>query len=150
MPSEPYMGPALWIQIQERFGPRMMEWFMSLHMMGWGYALLLPDRLFDQPTWAGFRQIFHDENFLGWTMIFLGVLRFFGLIVNGARKDVTPVIRQVSAGIGCMIWAGISYCYAQGSFSTWLAVYPVFAIGELVNIHRAARDQGKARNGRTG
>lgn len=151
MDREPHMGPGVWIRIQHRFGPRMMEWFMALHTVGWGYVLLLPDRLFDQPAWAGFRGIFQNENLLGWLMVLLGVLRICGLIVNGARKNVTPMIRQVSAGVGCMIWAGITYCYASsGIASTWLAIYPLFAVGELVNIHRAAHDQGEARHGRTG
>lgn len=42
--------PGVWIRIQHRFGPRMMEWFMAFHTIGWGYVLLLPDRLFDQPA----------------------------------------------------------------------------------------------------
>ena len=134
--------PGVWIRIQHRFGPRMMEWFMA-------YVLLLPDRLFDQPAWAGFRALFGDENILGWIMVSLWVARLIGLVINGARKDVTPLIRQTSAGIGCMIWAGITYCYASSSIvSTWLAIYPFFAVGELVNIHRAAHDQGETRHGK--
>jgi hypothetical protein len=90
------------------------------------------------------------QDTLGWIMIFLGVLRIGGLIVNGARKDVTPHIRQASAGLGCIIWFFITYGFASSNVvSTWLAIYPLFAVGELVNIHRAARDQGEARNGQT-
>lgn len=148
---ESYVGPGIWIRVKHRFGPRMMEWFMALHTIGWGYVLLLPDRVFDQPTWAGFRALFIDEQVLGWFMAGLGILRLVGLIINGSLKDVTPLIRQVSAGIGCLIWSGITYCYASsGVVSTWLAIYPLFAVGELINIHRAAHDQGEARNGRTG
>lgn len=150
MANTPYVGTGVWIRIQHRFGPRMMEWFMALHTIVWGYILIMSDNLFDQPAWSYFRQVFQDEMTLGWLMIVLGCMRICGLIINGARKDVTPMIRQVSAGIGCIIWAGISYCYAQsGIVSTWLAIYPLFAVGELVNIHRAAHDQGEARNGRT-
>ncbi|WP_207633196.1 hypothetical protein [Devosia aurantiaca] len=106
--------------------------------------------LFEQPAWAGFRGIFQEsEARLGWLMVILGVARIGGLIVNGARKHVTPMIRQVSAGIGCMIWFGIVYGFAtSGVVSTWLAIYPLFGIGELVNIHRAAHDQGETRNGK--
>jgi hypothetical protein len=69
------------------------------------------------------------------------------LTANGARKNVTPMIRQVSAGIGCLIWVGITYCYASSNvLSPWLAIHPIFAVGELVNIHRAAHDQGEIRN----
>jgi hypothetical protein len=72
-------------------------------------------------------------------------------VINGAKKDVTPQIRQISAGIGCLIWSGISYGFASSDVvSLWLAVYPLFAVGELVNIHRAARDQGESNYGKTG
>jgi hypothetical protein len=129
----------------------MGEWFLAGHTVLWGFVLIWVPGLFNQPAWAGFRGIFGDELVLGWTMMLLGVFRIGGLIVNGARKNVTPVIRQVSAGIGCLIWVGITYCYASSNvMSTWLAIYPLFAIGEIVNIHRAAHDQGETRYGKTG
>ena len=88
---------------------------------------------------------------MGWLMLVIGCLRIIGLVVNGARRNVTPQIRQFSAGIGCLIWSGISYGFASSDVvSTWLAIYPLFAVGELVNIHRAAHDQGEIRNGTTG
>lgn len=151
MTVDTFSGPGLWIRIQHRFGPRMMEWFMAAHTAVWGWVLLLPDRVFDQPAWVGFSQIFQDEDILGWIMVVLGLLRLIGLVINGARKDVTPHIRQISAGIGCLIWVGISYGYASSNIvSTWLAIYPLFAVGELVNIHRAARDQGESIHGKAG
>lgn len=144
-------SPGLWSRVQHRFGPRMTEWFMAAHTALWGWVLLIPDRIFDQPAWSGFRQIFQNEDVLGWIMVMLGFLRLAGLVVNGARKDVTPHIRQISAGIGCMIWVGITYGYASSNLvSTWLAIYPLFAVGELVNIHRAARDQGESIHGKAG
>lgn len=149
MSNIPHAGPGLWIQIQHRFGPRMMEWFMAFHTTLFGVVLLITPDLFDQPAWSGFRDIFYSESRLGWIMVLLGVARVGGLIVNGARKHVTPMIRQVSAGIGCMIWFGIVYGFAtSGVVSTWLAIYPLFGIGELVNIHRAAHDQGETRHGK--
>lgn len=144
----PHSGPGLWIQIQHRFGPRMMEWFMAFHTALFGVVLVASPDLFDQPAWSGFRSLFPSEAWLGWLMVLLGVARVGGLIVNGARKHVTPMIRQVSAGVGCMIWFGVVYGFASsGVVSTWLAIYPLFGIGELVNIHRAAHDQGETRHG---
>ena len=144
-----YIGPGIWIRVKHRFGARMMEWFYALHTAGWGIVLIYGDRLFDQPAWSGFRDIFRNEALLGSVMLMLGALRLGGLFVNGARKNVTPMIRQVSAGMGCLIWVGITYCYASSNvWSTWLAIYPLFAAGELVNIHRAAHDQGEIRNGK--
>ncbi|KQV27615.1 hypothetical protein ASC97_04360 [Rhizobium sp. Root1203] len=151
MSGTPYAGPGIWIRIQHRFGPRMMEWFLAGHTALWGYVLLMPSRLFEQSEWSIFRAVFRSEDLLGWLMVCLGILRIVGLIVNGARKHVTPSIRQVSAAIGCLIWVGISYCYASSNVvSTWLAIYPLFAVGELVNIKRAAHDEREARNGKSG
>ncbi|MEE9986261.1 hypothetical protein [Agrobacterium pusense] len=91
----------------------------------------------------GFNEIVPSENFLGWIMFTMGCLRIIGLVINGARKNVTPQIRQISAAAGCLVWSGIAYAFASsGVISTWIAIYPLFAIGELINIHRAAHDQG--------
>ncbi|MET3925533.1 hypothetical protein [Devosia sp. 2618] len=149
MNQTPHAGPGLWIQIQHRFGPRIMEWFMAFHTLMFGLVLLASPDLFNQPAWAGFRAVFPSGAALGWIMVVLGVARIGGLIVNGARRHVTPMIRQVSAGVGCLIWFGIVYGFASsGVVSTWLAIYPLFGIGELVNIHRAAHDQGETRRGK--
>jgi hypothetical protein len=146
-----YIGPGLWVRILERFGPRMMEWFMAGHMILFGYVLLLPAETFNQPAFWSFRDLVPSEDFLGWFMALVGCVRVIGLVINGARERVTPQIRQISAGIGCIIWSGICYGFASSDVvSTWLAIYPLFALGELVNIHRAARDQGKIRNGTVG
>jgi hypothetical protein len=148
--SDGYMGPGIWIRIQHRFGPRMMEWFMAGHMILFGYVLLLPSETFNQPAFMSFRELVPSETFLGWVMLSIGCLRSIGLVINGARKNVTPQIRQVSAAFGCLIWSGITYGFASSDIiSTWLAIYPLFAIGELVNINRAARDQGETRHGTT-
>lgn len=152
----PHAGPGLWIRITHRFGPRMTEWFMAAHTTLFGTVLLFAQDLFMQPAWAGFRNIFwwtapaNIQFWLGAIMVTAGIARLAGLIINGARKHVTPRIRQVSAGVGCLIWFGITYGFASSEVvSTWLAIYPLFGIGELVNIHRAAHDEGETRNGRT-
>lgn len=146
--AQGYQGPGVWIRIQLRFGPRMMEWLMAFHMMLFGVVLLMPAVTFNQPAWRTFREIGLSENLLGWLMLGVGFLRIVGLIINGARKKVTPQIRQVSAAIGCFIWAGITFgFYSSDVVSTWLAIYLLFAIAELVNIHRAAHDEGEVRNG---
>ncbi|WP_143530730.1 hypothetical protein [Rhizobium sp. RU36D] len=124
---------------------------MAGHMMMFGVILILPSKLFDQPAYVAFQDLFFSEDLLGWTMFCVGALRIVGLIINGARAKVTPQIRQVSAGIGCIIWTGITYGFASSDVvSTWLAIYPLFAVSELVNMHRAAHDEGEIRNGRTG
>jgi hypothetical protein len=152
----PYSGPALWVQITHRFGPRMPEWFMAGHTALFGAVLVLAPGIFLQPAWGGFLDLFSwmppaaVQHWMGLGMLLAGLARIGGLIVNGARKHVTPRIRQVSAGAGCLIWFGITYGFASSDVvSTWLAIYPLFGICELVNIHRAAHDEGETRNGRT-
>jgi len=141
-------GPGIWIRIQHRFGPRMPEWIVALHTVLWGWVLLLPARAYDGQAWAFFRSL-EDANWMseiqfGWLMLLLGLARFGGLIVNGARKTVTPWIRVFSAAVGFFMWVGISYSFAQsGVISTWLAIYPVIAGVELLNIWRAAHDVGE-------
>lgn len=129
---------------------------MSGHIALFGVVLLVADGLFLQPTWSGFGNLFPwaspstVQYGMGWVMLLAGVARFGGLIVNGARKHVTPMIRQVSAGVGCLIWFGIVYCFASSDvLSTWIAIYPLFGFNELVNIHRAAHDEGEVRHGKT-
>lgn len=149
--SEGYLGPGIWIRIRHRFGPRMIEWMMAGHMIMFGWVLLLPVETFNQPQFWAFRDLVPSEDCLGWSMLLIGCLRILGLVINGARERVTPQIRQLSAAIGCVIWSGISCGFASSDVaSTWLAVYPLFAVGELINIHRAARDQGEIRNETTG
>jgi hypothetical protein len=122
----------------------MTEWMLALITALWGVVILCTGNQFEQPAFAYFRSIFGQEEYLGSLMTLLGVLRIVGLIVNGARKNVTPHIRMVSAGIGCLIFAVISYCFLHsGIVSTWLAIYPPFMVVELANVYRAARDVGE-------
>ena len=142
-----YLGPGIWIRIQHRFGPRMPEWFLAGHMLLFGYVLLLPTETFNQPSFIVFREWIKKDH-LEWLMLIVGCARIIGLVVNGARKRVTPQIRQISGAIGCLVWVGISYGFASSDvISTWFAIYPLFVLGELVNIYRAAHDQGEAYHG---
>ncbi len=148
MNGDSYTGPGIWIRIQHRFGPRMMEWFSGAVTTTFGFVLLTGDDLFALPTWAGFREIFGTQERFGVFMLVVGLLRLVALVVNGAKKKVTPQIRQVAAFFGLVTWAGVVVgFYSSGVISTWAAIYPWLVIAELTNIHRAAHDQGETRNG---
>ena len=143
MENSGYTGPAIWVRIQHRFGPRMTEWIWALFMVGLGWTLLLPNSIFSQDAFAFFRTLFSEE-FLGWFMMIVGIARILGLIINGARKHVTPWIRIVSASVGFLIFGGINYCFASsGVISTWVAIYPLLMGVEVLNIYRAAHDAGE-------
>lgn len=140
--------PALWIRIQHRFGPRQTEWLMAAITLGWGAVLLLPIESMSTDAWAVMRSILPE---FWWGMVFflLGMARLIGLIINGSRKKITPWIRVVSAGIGFLLWVGISTGFAlSGVISTWLATYPLYAVAEIANIIRAGNDVGENINGR--
>jgi len=143
-PREPHMGHGLWISISHRFGPRMTEWVIATITALLGVVILLPTKMFEQnPGWSGFAQ-FASENAWGCFFLFMGSFRIIGLIINGARKNVTPWIRVISAGVGFVIWIGVCTAFAfSGVVGAWLAIYPVVAATELINIYRAATDAGE-------
>lgn len=142
MTDTPAGGAALWIRIKHRFGPRLSEWFVAAVTLQWGIVLLLPPETLAGPSWSVFRSLMPEVDW-GAIMVILGLLRLGGLVVNGARKTVTPWIRVVSAGAGFVLWLGISLGIAfSGVISTGLAIYPAIAVLELVNIYRAAHDVG--------
>lgn len=145
-----YIGPAVWVRIKHRFGARQMEWFMAAMTAAWGAVLLLPAETFTtSPGWVIFRSFWSEEGW-GIIMLLLGLVRLFGLYVNGARADVTPWIRISSAMLGFMVWVGICTSFGlSGIISTWLAIYPLFAIAEIVNIIRAGRDVGESEYGKS-
>lgn len=140
-------GPvSIYVRIRTRFGTRISEWMISVITLLWGFVLLLPGESYaTSPVFNFLRHVISEEA-LGGVMMFFGLLRLVGLVVNGARQDVTPWIRAVSAGAGFMIWTLICFSFALSSvISTWLAVYPVIALVEFINVSRAAHDAGEYR-----
>lgn len=138
------ISTGIWIRIQHRFGARMLEWLYALHTLLFGAVLLVFADITSQPAWQGFDAITSQAN-LGLIMAFLGIARLGGLVVNGARREITPWIRVISAACGFLLFVGITFGFAaSGIVSTWLAIYPVFALGELANIYRAAHDAGES------
>lgn len=135
---------GVWIRIQHRFGPRQMEWFMAGIVAAMGLVLLLPAETYDNgPSWGLFRAAI-PEVYLGLILFVAGVARITGLIINGSRREITPWIRVGSASVGFLIWIGITTgFFLGGEIGTWLAIYPSFAVAEIINIVRSARDAGE-------
>lgn len=97
---------------------------------------------------AGFlriRSIFGSEQLLGWGMVIVGLLRIGRLIVNGARKNVTPHIRMFSAACGMsdLLWH-ILLLHAFGNCEHLARHHPPFVLCELINAYRAAKDVGES------
>jgi hypothetical protein len=140
---------GVYIRIKHRFGPRILEWFVAWVTTLWGAVLLLPAETFKASGWMFFRAVAPEEAW-GALMLLLGLGRLAGLLVNGSLPVVTPWIRIVAACCGFVVWVGISFGFAlAGIVSTWLAIYPSFAIAELINIYRASQDAGESHAGET-
>lgn len=140
-------GPvSVYVRIRARFGMRVAEWLLASVALVWGLSLFIPG-VYDSPTFAYIRHLM-PATALGGTMAFFGALRLAGLFVNGARQDVTPWIRVAGAAFGFMAFVLISFSYAlAGTVGPWIALYPIFAAFEVVNIVRAAHDAGEHRAG---
>jgi uncharacterized membrane protein HdeD (DUF308 family) len=137
-------GPMnIYVRIRTRFGTRVAEWMLAAVTALWGTVLLLPTDTYTTSPVFNFISHVISEPVLGAAMLFFGLLRIVGLFVNGARQDVTPWIRVVSASFGFLVWSLICFSFAlSGVISTWAATYTVFAVTEVFNVYRAAHDAG--------
>lgn len=137
---------SVYVRVKARFGTRVAEWMLACVALMWGLCLLLPG-VYDGPTFAYVRHL-APGPLLGGVMAFFGAFRLVGLFVNGARQDVTPWIRVAGAAVGFLAFTLISFSFAlTGLIGVWMAIYPIFALFEVVNIARAAHDAGEHRAG---
>lgn len=138
-----YHGPGAWVTISTHVGPRLSEWSGSFHMLLWGYVLL-NFTVFDGKAFIYFEAIFQSQELLGAVLFAFGLFGLVGLVVNGFRHEVTPWVRFARAFVGFWAFLGMTTCFAlSGVMSTWLAIYPVLAAAELVNMARTSYDAGK-------
>lgn len=136
----PALVPVFRLRIAHAFRQRRMEWVAAIQCALWGVVLLAPVDTFDGAAFAVFRNIMAEELW-GVLLLLAGAVRLVGLIINGARKRITPWMRLAGAFVGCGIFTMISLCFASsGVISTWIAAWPVLAVVELMNISDTARD----------
>lgn len=140
------------VRIAHRFQQRFHEWVAAVQIMLWGVVLLLPGSTFDYGPYMDFGRM-ASENSWGFFMLFIGLARIGGLIVNGARQDITPWIRATGAVFGFLIFGVLSLKMAVPVFRGYaipaeLAIYPPMAIAELVAFFYSLRDAKAYRDGR--
>lgn len=132
--------PIFRLRIAHAFRQRRTEWVAAVQCTLWGVVLLAPVDTFDGAAFVVFRRIMPEEVW-GALLLFVGAVRLAGLIINGARKRITPWMRLAGAFVGCGVFTMISLCFASsGVISVWIAAWPVLAVVELMNISDTARD----------
>ena len=125
-------GPvSIYVRMRTRFGLRISEWMIASQTFLYGAMLLLP---YDTIS----------EEALGGTLMFVGLLRLAGLFVNGARQDITPWIRAVSASVGFLLYSFLLFSFMlSGVPSGWIAFCIPILVVEVINVYRAAHDAGE-------
>lgn len=130
-----------------------MEWLASFQIMLWGLILLRGGDTFDtSPAYNNFKAI-ASEDFWGVFMFCIGAARIVGLIVNGARQDITPWIRATGAFVGFLVFLTISLSLAGPFLAgqppiTSLAMYGPAIGAELAAIYYSVQDAKAYRDGR--
>lgn len=147
-----YIGPSVWVKaIAGHFGPRLSEWAASVNMLLLGVVYLGPSSVIDSAPYVYFKALFGSQVLPGAVLFTFGFLGLLGLTINGMRKEVTPWLRIVRAGVGFFLFLGLTTCFAMsGVFSTWLAWYPVAVVVEMFNMFRTGRDAGENHHDGTG
>jgi hypothetical protein len=136
---------AMLVRFGHKVRLRRMEWLCGAVCFIAGFILLAPGAIFDNgPAYAFIRTLISEEV-LGVITIFAGALRLAGLIINGARRRVTPWMRLFGAVLGAGIFTALSLGFlASGVIGLWMIGVPVYATVEYLNIWDTTRDARQA------
>jgi hypothetical protein len=128
-----------------KFRLRRSEWVAGAVCFICGFALLLPGDIFSNSNAYAFIRTVISEEMAGAAMLFAGALRLVGLVINGARRRVTPWMRLFGALLGAGIFTALSLGFAaSGVLGLWLGTWPVYAVVEYFNIYDTSRDARQA------
>lgn len=117
-----------------RFG----EWMLAGAMFSWGWMLLRQSSIFDLPTMVGFHMV--PQRMLGSVLLMIALLRVVVLVINGAWKQ-NPYARLALSVLCGLAWLFITRAIWQSEIATpGMMMYPLFALGELYVVARAAGD----------
>ena len=128
-----------------KFRLRRSEWIAGAVCFICGFALLMPTDIFANGNTYAFIRSIVSEEVAGTIMLFAGALRLAGLIINGARRRVTPWMRLLGALLGAGIFTALTLGFAaSGVLGLWLGTWPVYAVVEYFNIYDTTRDARQA------
>jgi hypothetical protein len=131
-------------ELRRAFVTRLLEWYLAVALMGWGFVLLLPTETYsNSAAWDAFRLILTEDQF-GWSVMLVGIARFVVLCINGAWRPAYRW-RAVFACAGATLWFSISLGFISASWvGLWLAFVPAAFVFEIVNMLRAISDAAAA------
>ena len=128
--------------IRHAFFTRLCEWELAVILFLWGGILLRDPTLFEGQSWIAFRTL-SDEATIGATCMMVGAMRLLILAANGSWRPMYH-LRAIAAILTAGFFFAITIGFASsGHVSTWMAVYPVFVIFDIVNALRAAEDAAR-------
>lgn len=141
------------LRVVHRAQQRFVEWLAGFQTMLLGLIFMHDGDTFATSRNFQFFQRIASEDKWAIALFLLGAIRVAGLIVNGARQDITPWIRAAGAFVGFMIFFGFTYGFALSWLSTngppaiGMAMFGPAAVAELAAIIYSVRDAKAYRNG---
>lgn len=154
----------LWLRVasgvSKHFPNHMPEWGLGVILFNWGFVLLRPNETMAKyPAMATMLRV-APEDFWGWSMISVAILRIFSLVINGSFHN-TPYIKYAPYGrmlgsfLSCFFWMQIAFSVLRDTEpNTGMAVYPVILVMDMYLVFSSAREthlkRGAIPNGRSG
>lgn len=129
---------------------RLFEWIAALILIGLGGKLVLHPGLIEHSTFRVMLQLITPVG-LAWLLLILGLLRATTLAVDGQyRRDLTPQLRALLAGIAAVIWGQMGLAlemiaYQSGASTIGSPVYFGLMLGELFSCYRSLARDGNGR-----
>lgn len=144
--------PGIIVRVAHRAQQRLVEWTASFQIMGYGILLLQNGDTFSNFNYILFRSIAQEDTW-GVAMFLIGSARVCGLIINGARQDITPWIRAIGAFVGFFVFLILSMSLiapwlAGNPPAAGLAMFVPAAVAELAAIYYSVQDAKAYRDGR--
>lgn len=132
------------ISLRTTFPQRRAEWALGVVIFLWGVILLNNETLFsDGISYSEIARTASQETW-GAICLALGLVRLLVLLINGAWRR-SPHARALVAFLSCFFWFQVSMgMAAAGTWSTGLAVYPVFLILDALNVIFALGEAGRS------
>lgn len=139
------------VRIAHRAQQRLVEWTASFQIMIYGIILLQRGDTYDSYGYS-FSSL-AQENTWGIVLFLIGSARVCGLIVNGARQDITPWIRAIGAFVGFFVFVSLSMSLvapwiAGNAPAVGLAMFIPASVAELAAIYYSVQDAKAYRDGR--